>query len=259
MDQIFRLDGKVAIVTGSSRGIGRAIAETMAAQGAAVVISSRKLEPCEAVRDGILAKGGRAIALTCNTGDKAQLAALVQTTLETYGRLDAVVANVAVNPYYGKLSGITDDAWDKIMAVNVKSVLWLANMAMPEIAKHGDGGSFTLISSIGALRGSTAIPAYNVSKLAEISLMQALAVEWGKQKIRVNAILPGLIRTDFAKALWENEKMRQTIEDTTPLGRIGEVEDLGGVGAFLASPAAKYITGQTLIVDGGAMTVGHFD
>jgi NAD(P)-dependent dehydrogenase (short-subunit alcohol dehydrogenase family) len=258
MSKIFRLDGKVAIVTGSSRGIGRAIAETMAEQGAAVVISSRKLEPCEAVRDGILAKGGRAIATTCNTGAKEQLAALLRLTLETYGRLDAVVANVAVNPYYGKLSGISDEAWDKIMAVNVRSTLWLANMAMPELAKQG-GGSFTLISSIGALRGSVAIPAYNVSKLAEIGLMQALAVEWGKQNIRVNAILPGLVKTDFAKALWDNPEIRNKVETGTPLGRIGDVADLGGVGAFLASPAAAYITGQTIVVDGGSLITGDFE
>jgi NAD(P)-dependent dehydrogenase (short-subunit alcohol dehydrogenase family) len=258
MDSLFRLDGKVAIVTGSSRGIGRAIAETMAAQGAAVVISSRKLEPCQAVRDGILAKGGRAIALSCNTGSKEQLAELLRVTLAEYGRLDAVVANVAVNPYYGKLSGITDEAWDKVMAVNVKSTLWLANMSMPEIAKQG-GGSFTLISSIGALRGSLAIPAYNVSKLAEIGLMQALAVEWGPRKIRVNAILPGLVKTDFAKALWENPDIRGGIETRTPLRRIGEVEDLGGVGAFLASPAAAYITGQTIVVDGGSTITGDFE
>jgi NAD(P)-dependent dehydrogenase (short-subunit alcohol dehydrogenase family) len=258
MSKIFRLDGKVAIVTGSSRGIGRAIAETMAEQGAAVVISSRKLEPCEAVRDGILAKGGRAIATTCNTGAKEQLAALLRLTLETYGRLDAVVANVAVNPYYGKLSGISDEAWDKIMAVNVRSTLWLANMAMPELAKQGVG-SFTLISSIGALRGSVAIPAYNVSKLAEIGLMQALAVEWGKQNIRVNAILPGLVKTDFAKALWDNPEIRNKVETGTPLGRIGDVADLGGVGAFLASPAAAYITGQTIVVDGGSLITGDFE
>jgi NAD(P)-dependent dehydrogenase (short-subunit alcohol dehydrogenase family) len=259
MSELFRLDGKVAIVTGSSRGIGRAIAESMAELGAAVVISSRKLEPCEAVRDGIIAKGGKAIAATCNTGSKEALAALLQVTEQTYGRLDAVVANVAVNPYYGKLSGVSDEQWDKIMSVNVKSTLWLANMAMPIIAKHGAGGTFTLISSIGALRGSTAIPAYNVSKLAEIGLMQALAVEWGKQNIRVNAILPGLVRTDFAKALWDNPALLKTVEAGTPLGRIGEVEDLGGVGAFLATPAARYITGQTLVVDGGSVITSHFE
>jgi NAD(P)-dependent dehydrogenase (short-subunit alcohol dehydrogenase family) len=258
MSEMFRLDGKVAIVTGSSRGIGRAIAESMAELGAAVVISSRKLEPCEAVRDGIIAKGGKAIATTCNTGSKEALAELLRVTEQEFGRLDAVVANVAVNPYYGKLSGVSDEQWDKIMSVNVKSTLWLANMAMPMIAKQG-GGTFTLISSIGALRGSTAIPAYNVSKLAEIGLMQALAVEWGKQNIRVNAILPGLVRTDFAKALWDNPALLKTVEQGTPLGRIGEVEDLGGVGAFLATPAARYITGQTLVVDGGSVITSHFE
>jgi dehydrogenase/reductase SDR family member 4 len=166
-----------------------------------------------------------------------------------------VVANVAVNPYYGPLSGIADEAWDKIMAVNLKSTLWLANMALPEIAKQG-GGSFTLISSIGALRGSTAIPAYNISKLAELGLMQNLAVEWGAKNIRVNAILPGLVKTDFARALWDNPDTLRAVEATTPLGRIGAPQDIGSVGAFLAMPAAAYITGQTIIVDGGSTITG---
>ncbi|MDE8345796.1 MAG: SDR family oxidoreductase [Acidocella sp.] len=257
MQDMFRLDGKVAIITGSSRGIGRAIAETMASLGAAVVISSRKIGPCEDVRDGILARGGRAIALKCNTGAREDLAELMRVTLAAYGRLDAVVANVAVNPYYGPLAGVSDEQWDKIMSVNVKSTLWLANMALPEIAKQG-GGSFTLISSIGALHGNTSIPAYNVSKLAEIGLMKNLAVEWGGAKIRVNAILPGLIRTDFAKALWENPQTMRQVEAGTPLGRIGEVADLGGVGAFLATPAAGFITGQTIVVDGGSTVTSQF-
>ncbi len=257
MSGLFRLDGKVAIVTGSSRGIGRAIAETMADLGAAVVISSRKLEPCEAVRDGIIAKGGRAIATTCNTGSKAALEDLLKLTLAEFGQIDAVVANVAVNPHYGPLATVSDEAWDKIMSVNVKSTLWLANMACPEIAKQG-GGSFTLISSIGALHGNTVIPAYNISKLAEIALMRNLAVEWGPSKIRVNAILPGLVRTDFAKALWENPKTMAQVEAGTPLGRIGEVGDLGGVGAFLATQAAAYITGQTIVVDGGSTVTSQF-
>jgi NAD(P)-dependent dehydrogenase (short-subunit alcohol dehydrogenase family) len=257
MSDFFRLDGKVAIVTGSSRGIGRAIAETMASLGASVVISSRKIEPCEAVRDGIIAKGGKAIALKCNTGAKDDLAELLRVTAAEYGRLDAVVANVAVNPYYGKLSGIAEEQWDKIMSVNVKSTLWLANMAMPEIARQG-GGSFTIVSSIGALTGDTAIPAYNISKLAEIALMRNLAVEWGPAKIRVNAILPGLIRTDFARALWENPATLQAMEAATPIGRIGEVEDIGGVGAFLATKAASYITGQSIVVDGGSTVTSNF-
>jgi len=255
--EMFRLDGKVAIVTGSSKGIGRAIVETMAGLGAAVVVSSRKIGPCEEVRDGITAKGGKAIAVACNTGYREQLKALVKATVDAFGRIDAVVANVAVNPYYGPLKGVSEEAWDKIMSVNVKSTLWLANMTCPEIARQG-GGSFTLISSIGALHGNTAIPAYNVSKIAEIGLMRNLAVEWGPEKIRVNAILPGLVRTDFARALWENPATMRQVEAGTPLGRIGEVEDLGGVGAFLATPAAAYITGQTIVVDGGSTVTSQF-
>jgi dehydrogenase/reductase SDR family member 4 len=252
MSKIFQLDGKVAIITGSSRGIGRAIAETMAELGAAVVISSRKLEPCEAVRDGIIAKGGKAIALKCNTGSKDDLTELLRATLAEYGRLDAVVANVAVNPHYGPLSTISDEQWDKIMSVNIKSNLWLANLTLPEIARQG-GGSFTIISSIGALSGNVAIPAYNISKLADIALVQNLAVEWGPKNVRINAILPGLIRTDFAKALWDNPRTLKATEAATPLGRIGEVSDLGGVGAFLATEAAAYITGQSIVVDGGSI------
>ncbi len=254
MGDMFRLDGKVAIVTGSSRGIGRAIAESMADVGASVVICSRKLAPCEEVRDGILAKGGKAIALACNTGRREELEELLRVTLAAFGKLDHVVANVAVNPHYGPLSTISDEQWDKIMAVNIKSNLWLANMALPEITAAG-GGSFTIISSIGALGGNTAIPAYNISKLADVALVRNLAVEWGPKKIRVNAILPGLVRTDFAKALWEDPERLARTERATPLGRIGEVDDLGGVGAFLAMPAAAYITGQSIVVDGGS-TVG---
>jgi len=229
----------------------------MASFGSSVVISSRKLGPCEGVRDQILANGGKAIALTCNTGRKEELEELLRVTLETFGRLDAVVANVAVNPHYGPLSTVSDEAWDKIMAVNIKSNLWLANMALPEIARQG-GGSFTIISSIGALGGNTAIPAYNISKLADVALVKNLAVEWGPKNIRVNAILPGLVRTDFAKALWENPATLAATLRNTPLGRIGEVDDLGPVGAFLAMPAAAYITGQSIIVDGGATTGSPF-
>ncbi len=257
MRNLFRLDGKVAIITGSSRGIGKAIAESMASLGAAVVISSRKLDACEAVRDGILAEGGKAIALACNTGVKEDIAMLLRGTLEAYGRVDAVVANVAVNPYFGPLAGISDAQWDKVMSVNLKSTLWLANMALPEIARQG-GGSFTLISSIGALHGNIVAPAYNVSKLAEVGLMRNLAVEWGGRNVRVNALLPGLVRTDFSRVLWENAKTLQAVEAATPLGRIGEAEDLGAVGAFLACPAAAYITGQTLVVDGGSTVTSQF-
>ncbi len=256
MTQLFRLDGKVAIITGSSRGIGRAIAETMAELGAAVVISSRKLEACQEVASAINGRGGKAVATTCNTGTKEALEALLAFTLQSYGRLDHVVANVAVNPHYGPLSTVPDSSWDKIMNTNVRSTLWLANMALPEIARQG-GGSFTAISSIGALRGNLAIPAYNVSKLAEIGLVRNLAVEWGPKQIRVNAILPGLIRTDFARALWDDPEKERGARQSTPLGRIGEPEEIGGVGAFLATDAAKYITGQTIVVDGGVMAMGR--
>lgn len=251
---LFDLSGKAAIVTGSSRGIGRSIAEQLAAAGASVMISSRNLDACVEVRDAIRTSGGRAEAIACHVGSKDALQAMLDATLAAFGRLDVCVANVAVNPYYGPLSGIGDDAWDKIMGTNVRSTLWLAQMALPHLAAAG-GGSFQIVSSVAALRASTALPAYGVSKLAEIGLMQNLALEWGPKNIRINAILPGVIDTDFASALTSNPKLVDAVRQRTPLGRIGDPIDIGGIALFLASPAARFITGQTLVADGGASIV----
>ena len=250
MKNPFDLKGQVALITGSSRGIGRSIAETMAAMGAKVIVSSRKADACEAVASAIRKDGGEAHVIPCNIGRREEVEALVKGTLDKYGRLDALVCNAAVNPYYGPLAGISDDQFDKIMDTNIRSNLWLANLAIPGMAERG-GGTATIISSIGGIRGSTILGAYGISKAADFALARALAVEWGPKNVRVNCIAPGLVKTDFAKALWEDKVNLERRLVTTPLRRIGEPEDIGGIAAFLASPAGAFITGQVIVADGG--------
>jgi NAD(P)-dependent dehydrogenase (short-subunit alcohol dehydrogenase family) len=247
----FRLEGKVALVTGSSRGIGRAIAEQLARAGARVVISSRKLDACQKVRDSLKAEGHEAIAIACNVGRREELGELVMRTLEEWGRIDVLVANAATNPHYGPLSTVTEDAWNKILSTNLSSSLWLANLVLPGMAERG-GGALILLSSVSALVGTAAIGAYAVSKAAEIQLARNLAVEWGRKGIRVNAIAPGVIQTEFARALWEDPAARKRIEALNCVGRLGVPEDVAGAALFLASDASRFVTGQTLIVDGGA-------
>ena len=247
---MFGLNDKVALVTGSTKGIGKSIAEEMAAAGAKVVISSRKAEACTAVLKEFQARGQEAIAVPCNVSYKDQLQALVDRTLEKWGKIDIIVCNAASNPVFGPLAKAPDEAFDKIMLTNVKSVLWLANMAIPQMAARG-GGSVIIVSSIGALRGSDVMGLYGTSKAAEAGLCRALAVEWGPHNVRVNTIAPGLIKTDFARALWEDEARRKQREATTPLRRLGNPRDIGGVAVFLASEAAAYITGQMIVADGG--------
>jgi NAD(P)-dependent dehydrogenase (short-subunit alcohol dehydrogenase family) len=254
MKNPFDLKDQVALITGSSRGIGRSIAETMAAMGAKVVVSSRKADACEEVAAVIRKDGGEARVIPCNIGRREEVEALVKGTLDAYGRIDALVCNAAVNPYYGPLAGISDDQFDKIMATNIKSNLWLANLAIPGMADRG-GGTVTIISSIGGIRGSNILGAYGISKAADFGLARALAVEWGPKNIRVNCIAPGLVKTDFAKALWEDEANLKRRLVTTPLRRIGEPHDIGGVAAFLAAPAGAFITGQVIVADGG-VTIG---
>jgi NAD(P)-dependent dehydrogenase (short-subunit alcohol dehydrogenase family) len=250
MKNPFDLKGQVALITGSSRGIGRSIAETMAGLGAKVVVSSRKADACEAVAAAIRKGGGEAHVIPCNIGRREEVDALVKGTLDTYGKIDALVCNAAVNPYYGPLAGISDEQFDKIMATNIKSNLWLANLAIPGMAERG-GGTVTIISSIGGIRGSNILGAYGISKAADFALARALAVEWGPKNVRVNCIAPGLVKTDFAKALWEDEANLKRRLVTTPLRRIGEPDDIGGVAAFLASRAGAFITGQIIVADGG--------
>ena len=247
---MFDLKGQVAIVTGSSRGIGRSIAEHLARAGAKVVISSRKAEACEAVAEAIRAAGGEAIAVPCHVGHKDELEALVKATLDQWGRIDVLVCNAATNPAFGPLASLTDEAFDKIMGTNVKATLQLCNMVLPQMAQRGSG-VVILVSSIAALRGSDVLGAYGVSKAAEAALTRSLAVEWGPKGVRVNAIAPGVIKTDFARALWEDPERRKRTEARTPLRRIGEPDDIGGIALFLASRAAAHITGQLIVADGG--------
>ena len=256
-DELFDLAGKVAIVTGSTRGIGRAIAEAFARRGAAVTISSRKAEACDAVRDAIVASGGNAIAEPCNISEKAQLEQLVARTRETFGGIDIVVANAAVNPYFGPLAGIDDEVYEKIMHANVRSSVWLANLALPHVAARG-GGSFTIVSSIAGLRGTRTLGAYGLSKAADFQLARNLAVEWGPKNVRVNAIAPGVVKTDFAKALYEDPKTEAAVTRQYPLGRLGVVDDVAGVAVMLAARAGSFISGQTIVVDGG-MTIAGLD
>jgi NAD(P)-dependent dehydrogenase (short-subunit alcohol dehydrogenase family) len=254
MKNPFDLKGQVALITGSSRGIGRSIAEIMAGLGAKVVVSSRKADACEEVASAIRKDGGDAHVIPCNIGRREEVEMLVKGTIDKYGKIDALVCNAAVNPYYGPLAGISDDQFDKIMATNIKSNLWLANLAIPGMAERG-GGTVTIISSIGGIRGSNILGAYGISKAADFALARALAVEWGPKNIRVNCIAPGLVKTDFAKALWEDEANLKRRLVTTPLRRIGEPDDIGGIAAFLAAPAGAFITGQVIVADGG-VTIG---
>jgi len=245
---LFDLGGKVALVTGSTRGIGRSIAEELARAGAKVVVSSRKAEACEQVRSEFEKQHLEVLAKPCNVSRKEELQALVDATMAKWGRIDIVVANAAANPYYGPLTGIGDDAFDKIFANNLKSVLWLAAMTLPLM--HA-GGSFTLVGSIGGLIANTVIGAYGISKAAGHHLVRNLAAEWGPKNVRVNAIAPGLIKTEFARALWEDEKRAAERVSNTPLRRLGEPRDIGGIAVFLASDAAAFITGQVIVADGG--------
>jgi NAD(P)-dependent dehydrogenase (short-subunit alcohol dehydrogenase family) len=250
----FDLTGKVALVTGSTRGIGKSIAEEMARAGAKVVVSSRKAEACEQVRAEFEEQGYEVLAQACNVSRKEELQALVDATLKRWGRIDIAVSNAATNPYYGPLAAIPDEAFDKIFNNNVKSVLWLAAMTLPGMAERG-GGSYISVGSIGGIIANTVIGAYGMSKAADHMLVKNLAAEWGPKNVRVNAIAPGLIKTDFARALWEDPQRRKEREAATPLRRLGEPRDIGGIAAFLASEAAAFITGQVIVADGGVTIV----
>ena len=250
---LFDLTGKSAIITGSSRGIGKAIAEAFAEQGAKVTISSRKPGPCQEVAKELNDKhgDGTAIAHPANISDKAGLQAMVDATNEAFGKVDIVVCNAASNPYYGPMEGISDEAFEKILQNNIISNHWLIQMCMPQMRERKDG-AIIIVSSIGGLRGSPIIGAYNISKAADFQLARNLAVEYGKDNIRVNCIAPGLIKTDFARALWEDENNLTRALAGTPMKRIGLPEEIAGAAVYLASDAGAYMTGQKMVVDGGA-------
>ena len=247
---MFDLSGRVALVTGATRGIGKSIAEELARAGAKVALCSRKAEACEATRKELAEKGFEVIALPCNVSRKEELQKFVDAANAKWGRIDIVVANAASNPYYGPLTEIPDDAFDKIWANNVKSVLWLAAMTLPGMASRG-GGSFMAVGSIGGLIANTVIGAYGISKAADHHLVRNLAAEWGPKNVRVNAIAPGLVKTEFARALWEDPKRAAERIAATPLRRLGEPKDIGGIAVFLASEAAAFVTGQCIVADGG--------
>jgi NAD(P)-dependent dehydrogenase (short-subunit alcohol dehydrogenase family) len=248
---LFDLTGKVAVITGSSRGIGRAIAERMAEHGASVIVSSRKLDACEDVVNAITKKGGKAKAVACNISSKEELAKLADESRAAFGRIDVLVCNAAVNPHFGPTQDIPDSAFDKVMASNVRSNHWLCQMVIPEMAQRKNG-AVIIVSSIGGLKGSSSLGTYGISKAADMQMARNLAVEWGPSNVRVNCIAPGLVRTDFARALWENPEIYEKAVNLYPLRRIGEPDEIAGTAVFLASNAGTFVTGQTLVVDGGA-------
>lgn len=253
---IFDLSGQVAIITGSSRGIGRSIAEGMAAQGAKVVISSRKQDACDAVAAEINAQygAGTAIAVAASIASKEALQALVDTTRTELGKIDILVCNAASNPYYGPMSGISDKQFRKVFENNVLANHWLIQMVAPEMKERGEG-AIIVVSSLGGFFGSSDLGAYNISKAADFQLVRNLAMEFGPSGIRVNAIAPGVIRTDFAKALYEDPAMEKALCRATPLGHLGEPSDVAGAALFFASAASRHITGQYIVIDGG-MSIG---
>jgi NAD(P)-dependent dehydrogenase (short-subunit alcohol dehydrogenase family) len=252
---LFDLSGKVALITGSTRGIGKAIAVEMAKHGARVTVSSRKAEACQEVAAEIAAAGGEALPFACNVGRKAELQALVDETLARWGRIDVLVCNAAINPYYGPAAGITDEAFDKVMNTNVRSNFWLCNMVLPQMAERRDG-AVIIVASVAGVSGNGKIGVYGISKAADMQLARNLAVEWGPHNIRVNCLAPGVVRTDFARALWSNEKLYNQLIRQYPLRRIGEPEDIAGAAVFFASAAGRFVTGQTLVMDGGGTISG---
>ena len=248
----FDLTGKVAIITGSSRGIGLASARELAEHGAKIVISSRKQDACDMVAAELNARhgDGTAIAIAANISDKAGLQYLVDETRVQFGRIDILVCNAASNPYYGPQAGIADDQFRKILDNNSVSNHWLIQMVAPEMLERRSG-SIIIVSSIGGLRGSPVIGAYCISKAADMQLARNLAVEFGPSNVRVNCIAPGLIKTDFARALWEDPQRIEAANTSVPLRRIGEPEEIAGAVVFLASSASNFMTGQTMVIDGG--------
>ena len=252
---LFDLSGKVAIVTGSTKGIGKAIAKELAAHGAKVAITSRKANICEEVTQEIRDSGGEATAIPCNISHKDQLQSLVTETRKAYGQIDILVCNAAVNPHFGSALEIPDSAFEKVMDVNIKSNHWLVQMVAPEMIERKDG-AIIIVSSIGGLRGSETLGAYCISKAADMQMVRNLSMELGPHNIRVNCIAPGLVKTDFARAIWENPDRHDYRKEKTPLRRIGEPRDIAGIAVYMASEAGAWTTGQTVVIDGGVTAVG---
>ena len=251
--KIFDLTGRVALLTGASKGMGKSMAQGLADHGAKVVVSSRKQDACDVAAAEINQACGedRAIGIACNAGYKDQLQALVDETRSRLGPIDVLIGNAGVNPFYGSMADLPDEAFDKIMSTNVKANHWLCQMVAPDMIEKGRG-SMMITASTGAFHASETLGAYGISKLADIALVRNLALELGPKGVRVNAICPGLIKTDFAKALWDNPEAAQRANEQIPLRRLGESDDLQGLAVFLASDASSYITGQALTVCGGS-------
>ena len=246
----FQLDAKVALVTGASKGIGESIARGLAEFGASVVVSSRKQEAVDAVAQKLKADGFEATAVAAHMGDLEAIAKLLAQTVEIYGGIDIIVNNAATNPVYGPIQNADEAAFDKIVQVNLKGPFELCKQAYPLLKQRG-GGSIINISSIGGLKPEPGIGLYSVSKAALINMTQALAQDWGADKIRVNAICPGLIKTKFSEALWQDDEIAQRFIRQIPLGRLGDPEDIAGMAVFLASDAAAYCSGGIYLADGG--------
>ncbi len=252
---LFDLTGKVAVITGSSKGIGKAIALHLALSGAKVVVSSRKAPVCEEAAAEIRKAGGNATVIPCNISDKAQCEKLIADTKKQLGPVDILVCNAASNPYYGPNEKLPDETFMKVMQNNILSNMWLINNCLPDMRAKKDG-SIMIVSSIGGLKASTVIGAYCISKAADMQMARNLAAEYGPDNIRVNTIAPGLVTTDFARALYENPQKRAAREAATPLRRLGVPDDIAGLAVLLAGKAGAFITGQTLVADGGTTTGG---
>ena len=255
MTDLFDLSGKTAIVTGSTKGIGKAIARALAEHGAKVVVSSRDVDRVKATAEELCGDGLEVLGIPCNIGRKAELQALIDATRKAWKRIDIVVGNAAINPHYGPSSEISDEMFAKMMATNIQSNLWLAHMVSDEMRARKDG-AIIYVSSVGGFRGTATIGAYGISKAADFQLARNLAVELGPDNIRVNCIAPGLVKTDFARKLWQDPSFAEPRIARTPLRRLGEPEDIAGAAVYLASKAGRWTTGQTIIVDGGALISG---
>jgi NAD(P)-dependent dehydrogenase (short-subunit alcohol dehydrogenase family) len=252
---LFSLEGKVALITGSTKGIGKAIAHRMAEQGAKVVISSRNQDACDEVAAELRGQGLEAIGVACNINYQEQLENLAKTASAEFGKVDILVCNAALNPFFGPSQEIPDEAFDKVMHANIGSVHRLCKLVIPGMAEAG-GGAVIIVSSIGGLKGTDALGAYAISKAADMQIARNLAVEWGPKNIRVNCIAPGLVRTDFARALWENPEIYEATVSKYPLRRIGEPDEIAGAAVLLASDAGSFTTGQTIVIDGGGTIAG---
>jgi NAD(P)-dependent dehydrogenase (short-subunit alcohol dehydrogenase family) len=252
---MFDLTDKVAIITGGSRGIGRALALALAEAGATVVVASRKQEGVDAVAAKIEAQGGQALAVAVHVGQEETLTALVERVVDVFGGVDILVNNAATNPHFGPLMTATASQWDKIMQVNLRSAFLLTQKVVPVMKERG-GGKVVNVASLAGVKPSPAMGVYSVSKAGLIMLTQVWAQELGPFNIQVNAIAPGVIKTRFSSALWQTPTIAQAVQGSTPLGRLGEVEDVVGAVLYLASPLSDYVTGTVLLIDGGMNVAG---